>query len=97
MHPKRYIFLKRLDIIPFKVYNMIIKRKWGIKMEIGKKVKELRGMAKLTQVEFAKRAGVGLRFVRKLEQGKATVRLDKVEQVLEFFGYHVGVIRNDKE
>ena len=66
-------------------------------MEIGKKVKELRKMAKLTQIEFAKRAGVGLRFIRDLEQGKATVRLDKVDQVLEFFGYHVGAIRNDKE
>ena len=66
-------------------------------MEIGKKVKELRKMAKLTQIEFAKRAGVGLRFIRDLEQGKATVRLDKVDQVLEFLGYHLGAIRNDKE
>ena len=56
-------------------------------MAIGKKIKELRKNAKLTQVEFAKRAGVGLRFIRKLEQGKPTIRLDKVNQVLEFFGY----------
>lgn len=66
-------------------------------MEIGKRVKELRKMAKLTQVEFAKRAGVGLRFIRDLEQGKATVRLDKVNQVLEFFGYHIEAVRNDRE
>ena len=66
-------------------------------MDIGKKVKELRKSAKITQVEFAKRAGVGLRFIRKLEQGKPTVRLDKVNQVLEFFGYHIEVIQNEKE
>ncbi len=66
-------------------------------MEIGKKIKELRKNAKLTQVEFAKRAGVGLRFIRKLEQGKPTIRLDKVNQVLEFFGYHIEVIQNEKE
>ncbi len=66
-------------------------------MEIEKKIKELRKHAKLTQVEFAKRAGVGLRFIRKLEQGKPTVRLDKVNQVLKFFGYHIEVIQNEKE
>jgi y4mF family transcriptional regulator len=66
-------------------------------MEIGKKVKELRKMAKLTQTEFAKRAGVGLRFIRDLEQGKPTVRLDKVNQVLTFFGYHIEAVKNDRE
>jgi y4mF family transcriptional regulator len=69
----------------------------GNKMEIGKKISELRKMAKLTQVEFAERVGVGLRFIRDLEQGKSTVRLDKVNQVLEFLGYHLEVIRNEKE
>ena len=38
------------------------------------------------------RAGVGLRFVRELEQGKSTLRLDKVKQVLALFGAEVGVI-----
>ncbi len=66
-------------------------------MAIGKKIKELRKNAKLTQVEFAKRAGVGLRFIRQLEQGKPTIRLDKVNQVLEFFEYHIEVIQNEKE
>ncbi|RPI68332.1 MAG: transcriptional regulator [Ignavibacteriae bacterium] len=46
----------------------------------------------LTQVELADKAGVGLRFVRDLEQGKKTVRLDKVNQVLALFGAKVGVV-----
>ncbi len=66
-------------------------------MEIGKKISELRKITKLTQVEFAERVGVGLRFIRDLEQGKSTVRLDKVDQVLEFLGYHLEVIRDEKE
>jgi y4mF family transcriptional regulator len=40
----------------------------------------------LTQEEFALRSGLGLRFVRELEQGKQTVRMDKVNQALAMFG-----------
>ena len=65
-------------------------------MEIGKKIKKLRESAGLTQVECAKRVGVGLRFIRDLEQGKPTVRLDKVNHVLVFFGYHLEVTRNER-
>jgi len=64
---------------------------------IGNVIKELRKKAGLDQVEFAKRAGVGLRFLRELEQGKNTVRLDKINQVLDFFGHHLEVTRNGKE
>lgn len=53
---------------------------------IGNYIKEERKKAGLTQEEFAMRAGLGLRFVRELEQGKETVRLDKVNQVLAMFG-----------
>jgi len=63
-------------------------------MEMSEQIKELRKNTGLTQIEFAKRVGVGLRFVRELEQGKATVRLDKLNQVLEFLGYHLEVKRN---
>lgn len=63
-------------------------------MYMGNKIKELRKAAKLTQVELAARAGVGLRFIRELERGKPTVRLDKINQVLEFFGYRLDVVRN---
>ena len=53
---------------------------------IGNYIKEERQKAGLTQEEFAMRAGLGLRFVRELEQGKETVRLDKVNQALAMFG-----------
>lgn len=54
-------------------------------------IKEKRKHLKLTQPELAERAGVGLRFVRELEQGKQSVRLDKVNQVLALFGSEMGV------
>lgn len=55
-------------------------------------VKERRKQLRLTQPELAMRADVGLRFVRELEQGKKTLRLDKVNQVLALFGAEVGVV-----
>ena len=55
-------------------------------------VKERRKQLRLTHPELAMRAGVGLRFVRELEQGKKTLRLDKVNQVLALFGAEVGVV-----
>ena len=53
---------------------------------IGKFVKSERKKLGLTQEEFAMRSDLGLRFVRELEQGKTTVRLDKVNQALRMFG-----------
>ncbi|MBQ8133079.1 MAG: helix-turn-helix transcriptional regulator [Clostridia bacterium] len=49
-------------------------------------VKQKRKEAGYTQEEFALRSGLGLRFVRELEQGKETVRMDKVNQALAMFG-----------
>ena len=46
----------------------------------------------LTQVELSEKSGVGLRFVRELEQGKQTLRLDKVNQLLSLFGSEVGAV-----
>jgi y4mF family transcriptional regulator len=43
----------------------------------------------LTQRDLADRAGVGVRFIRDLEQGKSTLRLDKVNQVLALFGHRM--------
>jgi y4mF family transcriptional regulator len=53
---------------------------------IGQFIKNERRKAGLTQADFAMRSGLGLRFVRDLEQGKETVRLDKVNQALAMFG-----------
>ena len=53
---------------------------------IAKCVKENRKKLGLTQKEFAMRTGLGLRFVRELEQGKESVRMDKVNIALKMFG-----------
>ena len=54
-------------------------------------IKDRRKRAGLTQIELAERAGVGLRFLRELEQGKESVQLNKVNQVVNFFGYQIGL------
>ena len=61
-------------------------------MKLGQFVKTKRTAVKLTQPELAEKAGVGLRFLRELEQGKETLRLDKVNQVLNLFGYETGPV-----
>jgi y4mF family transcriptional regulator len=61
-------------------------------MQLSEFVKDKRRLTGLTQPVLAEKAGVGLRFVRELEQGKETLRLDKVNQVLKLFGYEVGAI-----
>jgi y4mF family transcriptional regulator len=52
-------------------------------------VKAKRKALGLTQLELADRAGLGLRFIRELEQGKQTLRLDKVNQVMALFGHRM--------
>lgn len=52
-------------------------------------VKSLRKQFNLTQEDLSLKSGVGLRFVRDLEQGKQTLRLDKVNQLLDFFNYEM--------
>ena len=59
-------------------------------------VKEHRRAAGLTQEEFAMRSGLGLRFVRELEQGKETVRMDKVNIALARFDYEAVPGRKDE-
>ncbi|MDE7388688.1 MAG: helix-turn-helix transcriptional regulator [Muribaculaceae bacterium] len=54
--------------------------------ELSRYVKDKRKQYGLTQVDLSQKSGVGLRFVRELEQGKETLRLDKVNQVLALFG-----------
>ena len=71
--------LQTIDIIPDRVYNFVMNK-------IAEFIKQKRKEVGLTQEEFAIRSGLGLRFVRELEQGKATVRMDKVNQALAMFG-----------
>lgn len=59
---------------------------------LSKYVKSMRKQYNLTQVELSEKSGVGLRLVRELEQGKQTLRLDKVNQVLNLFGSEIGVV-----
>ena len=60
-------------------------------------IKQKRKESGLTQEEFALRSGLGLRFVRELEQGKETVRMDKVNQALQMFGMEAVPGRKDNK
>ncbi|OGU84834.1 MAG: transcriptional regulator [Ignavibacteria bacterium RBG_16_35_7] len=56
-------------------------------------VREKRKKLNLTQIELAEKAGVGIRFIRELEQGKETLQLNKVNQVLQLFGHEAGAVK----
>lgn len=77
MYPRGVIY--SLDITNYTLAGLFM-------IAIGEYIKNKRKLFKLTQVELAERSGVGIRFVRELEQGKATVQLNKVNQVLQLFG-----------
>ena len=79
IYPFGAILSYTLDFIPERVYCDDMST-------IGEYIKQKRKEIGLTQEEFAMRSGLGLRFVRELEQGKETVRLDKVNQALSMFG-----------
>lgn len=66
-------------------------------MELSRFIKEKRKQTKLTQQDLAEKSGVGLRFIRELEQGKTTVRIDKVNQVLRLFGYELNPTEINRE
>jgi len=55
-------------------------------------IKERRKLLNLTQQDLADKAGVGIRFIRDMEQGKITLRMDKVNQVLNLFGQELGPV-----
>ena len=63
----------------------------GERGEISAFIKAKRKEYGYTQKMFSIRSGLGLRFVRELEQGKKTLRMDKVKEALNFFGYDIGV------
>jgi y4mF family transcriptional regulator len=64
--------------------------------EIAWTVREQRRQLGYTQAQLAARVGVGLRFLRELERGKPTLRMDRVEQVLAYFGLKLGVVARTK-
>lgn len=50
----------------------------------------------MTQKEMSEKSGVGIRFIRELERGKETLKMDKVNQVLSLFGYELGPIETNR-
>ena len=66
-------------------------------LSLSEYVKQMRKQYNLTQVDLSEKSGVGLRFVRELERGKQSLRLDKVNQILNLFGSEVGVVAMNKD
>lgn len=65
--------------------------------KLSKFVKKKRKSLKLTQEDLSFKAGVGLRFVRDLEQGKESLQMDKVNQILSLFGHELGPVLIEKD
>jgi y4mF family transcriptional regulator len=69
-------------------------------LSLNKFVRLKRKSLKMTQKEMSEKSGVGIRFIRELERGKKTLKMDKINQVLDLFGYELGPIettRNNEE
>ncbi|MBE0423015.1 MAG: helix-turn-helix transcriptional regulator [Lutibacter sp.] len=66
-------------------------------LSLNELVKLKRKSLGLTQEELSNKAGVGLRFVRELERGKPTLKMDKVNQVLKLFGYELGPVELNRK
>ena len=67
-----------------------------MKQGLSQFVKYRRKLLNITQTELAQKSGVGLRFIRELEQGKQTLRTDKVNQVLSLFGHELGPVPQER-
>jgi y4mF family transcriptional regulator len=65
-------------------------------MVLPKYVKQMRKQYGLRQIDLSEKSGVGLRFVRELEQGKPSLRMDKVNQVLSLFGSELAPVPMDR-
>ncbi|MEZ5082466.1 MAG: helix-turn-helix transcriptional regulator [Bacteroidales bacterium] len=65
-------------------------------MSLSLYLKDKRKSLGLTQQNLAFKAGVGIRFIRDMEQGKETLRMDKVNQVLKLFGQELGPVPIDR-
>lgn len=63
---------------------------------LNKFVRLKRKSLKMTQKEISEKSGVGIRFIRELERGKETLKMDKVNEVLDLFGFELGPIESTK-
>ena len=80
------------------MYSYIYTRKGINEMnKLSEFVKKRRKSLGLTQEDLSFKAGVGLRFVRDLEQGKQRLQMDKVNQVLSLFGHELGPIQSERD
>ena len=68
-----------------------------MKKSLSNFIKEKRKILRITQRDLADRAGVGLRFIRDMEQGKKSLQLNKVNEVLALFGHEMGPVPLDRE
>ena len=59
---------------------------WDRNNPVATFVRKQRKACSLTQAQLSDLTGVGLRFVRDVEQGKQNLMTDKVNQILKFFG-----------
>jgi len=59
-------------------------------------VRRKRKSLRMTQKEMSEKSGVGIRFIRELERGKETLKMDKINQVLDLFGFELGPIESTK-
>lgn len=66
------------------------------KSKLSQQIKVLRKQYGLTQEDLSYKSGVGLRFVRDMEQGKKTLRMDKVNAVLSLFGKELGIVEQTR-
>ena len=90
LYPKR---CKNKRISLFLRHNRFIMAE---KTKLSQQIKLLRKQYGLTQEDLSYKSGVGLRFVRDLEQGKKTLRMDKVNTVLALFGKELGVVEQER-
>lgn len=83
------------NFIPHRVCYSCMEKTFE-KSELTEFIRKRRKSVGLTQEQMAKKAGVGLRFVRELEQGKRSLKMDKVDQVLWLFGMEAGAVPMDR-
>lgn len=76
--------MKKFVLLHSKTYNFDME-----KTKLSMAVKSLRKEYGMTQEDLALKSGVGLCFVRNLEQGKQSLRMDKVNQLLDLFNYEL--------